>query len=445
MKTTHQHKNQGREGAILGVVLIVLVIIAFLGAGLMSLTSADAFETGRAIAGAQAFWTAEAGLELVKARGGKVKEPYPDIYGATPIILSGTTSKGSYQVTINDKPGYSNAGAIKRYTIVSQGTAANGIVKNVAIEAEIESFATYMHATHSEETSGGDNIYFGPGDILDGQVYVNDQLNIYGGGPTRPRITELTRSAASSVNYQAGASPLTFQGGLQLNATPLPFFNDPEFDPIADVEQQALSGGLALNGNYRFEFSDDGSFTYEKRVGGSWQAPSTGTLSSINGAIYVDGNVVLKKSKVNGEMTLASEGSIRLTDDITYESADGYNLHSSSFDPSVLDDYVGLVARTEVEIRRSDSLRFDDIAVHAAILVTDDGDGFNTYRKYENIGTPYIWLYGSLGQYRRGVVGRSDGKGFVKGYKYDTRLLGHPPPFYPYSAYDYSGWRTWSG
>jgi len=170
-------------------------------------------------------------------------------------------------------------------------------------------------------------------------------------------------------------------------------------------------------------------------VGGStWgQVP----LSSINGAVYVNGNAIVQ-GVVNGNVTLACEGRIDIAGrGVEYKDAScgRPTPFQPNFSPDRVDDSLGLIARREVRITGTRSVN-----IHAAILVTDDGAGFGAKYRYWRLGNPAINLYGSLSQYRRGIVGAVGGWGFRKNYKYDTRLGQMAPPHYPYSAYAFALW-----
>ena len=57
--------GKGKEGAILGVVMMVLLGMSILGVGLVNLGTVDAVETVRSGQRQQAFWLAESGLHNV--------------------------------------------------------------------------------------------------------------------------------------------------------------------------------------------------------------------------------------------------------------------------------------------------------------------------------------------------------------------------------------------
>ena len=437
---THDPTRQRQEGAILAVVLVMMVVLAFLGVGLLTLSNATGYEAGTDVSALQAFWTAEAGLEQVKAIGVKRKKPYSAITQAgSPSgklwgsnALSGITSKGSYAVDVLDDPAWTNAvKALKKYIIVSRATSGGGKQQRVSQSAMIQSFASYMHASNYEEMpGGGGDIYFLTGDIIDGPVYVNDQINIWG----TPVFSQLVSSAASSVNYQNGGNSSVFKGGYTLNAPPLDIAGQFSSDHVQDIKSEASSGGLTLTGTYNFNFKNDGSFTYIPRATGT--PTNTGYLSGLNGAIYVNGSVWVE-GIVNGSVTLAAQDSIYISNSITYASAQSPTPWDSTFIPGNVTDKLGLIASNRCIVMPSNS-----VSIHAAIMVTSGNDGFGATNRYRDISAPYLNLYGSLSQYRRGVVSQAGSTflGFRKRYKFDVRFNTDSPPNFPYSMYTFSRW-----
>ncbi|MCF7854688.1 MAG: hypothetical protein K9N51_07820 [Candidatus Pacebacteria bacterium] len=442
MKTPNVRKGTGdlssgmlcETGSALPLVLVILVVVSFLGYGLLTLGTATGIEASKEVVAAGAFWAGEAGIEHAKAVARENRRPFDELGLIGTSVLTGTlgeNGKYTYSVDIGEDPGAIPGSRTKRFVVTSTGRARTGMGKTLQVFVETETFASYMHASHYEETADGTNIYFGPNDILDGPVYTNDELNIYGGA----RILGLTRSAAESVNYQYGATSDTFEGGLDLGVPPLQFSE--QFGPnhIDKVAEAADNGGLALSGTYWLVFNSDGTVTYRRWTGRRWGAPETTALDTLNGAIYVDGDAYVEGT-VDGQVSVASGDDMYLTGDLRYESAIDPSPFDGDFDPMNVDDTLGLVARDRVEI-------YDryEIDVHAAILVTEGDDGFGARYRYSWIGEPAINLYGSVAQYRRGVVGRSNGQGFRKNYKYDTRFLSSPPPHYPFTSYRFYGWQ----
>ena len=435
-----------RRGAILGLVLIVMLALGLLGSGLFALTSTNGMEAGRAISAAQAFWAAEAGAEHMKALAQRYRKPLPTIpYAGSPTgflwgsnVLSGTTSHGAYSVDVMDDPAWANAShALKKYVIRSRATSAGGASQVVTLCAAIQSYASYMHASNYERLTDGTPIYFGPGDVIDGPVYVNDQLNICGGIPD-PRFLQPVSSATDTVHYIAGATSSVFEAGLTLNATPLDVSGQFSSDHIQNVRLKAQAGGLVLSGNYSsFTFDASGSFTYQPAGGGPTY---TNYLAALNGAIYVAGYVSNLSGAVNGNVTLAVQDSIYLGSNLVYASAVSPDPWNAAFNPANVDDSLGLIASNRVQI-----LGQNPISIHAAIMITSGDDGFGAQQWNQSFGHPSISLFGGLTQYRRGLVGQTNGNGFRKNYRFDPRFMTDAPPFFPYSVYVFSRWMQSGG
>ena len=435
MKTPTDNRNSfgvgkrrvRREGAVLGMVLVVMVMLSILGTGMLSLRSAGSYEAAKDVVAAQAFWLAEAGLEHVHGIANMNREPFEDLgLLGEGVVRGGGGGGGRYVVDKEDDPDTEIMG---RYVITSTGVAPNGDRHVLRQRARIQTFANYIHASHHERR-WNQRIYFGPRDVIDGEVYSNDEINIYGS----PRLLQMVRSAARSVNYYpgSGAGPHVFEGGLTLGAPELDFEGVYSQDHVDRIRDRAAAGGLVLNGNYDLRFQRNGTVVARR----GWRR-RTYDLGTLNGAIYVNGSATVR-GIVDGNVTVATERSIGIPDGgIRYESASGSNPspYHNTFDPARVNDTMGLVARNSVLLlgRRT-------TPIHAAILTTGEGWGFSCARWRQFLGGPEIRLYGSLSQFRRGVVGTTSGRGFDKNYKYDTRLLATPPPHYPFSAYTYSDW-----
>jgi hypothetical protein len=448
MKIEYRAKNPAAEhgpkrGAILGVVLIVVLTVTTLGSGLIALSGTEAVEVSKAISATEAFWTAEAGLEFAKAISKKNPKPLENIPPFKSGELAGEINGNNFVVTYPYLVNWNNdLNRIKRYKVTSLGVSRSGVSRRVSEEAMTETFATYAHSSNFERTSRGSPIYFGGSDVIDGTVYVNDRLNIYGS----PEFLRKAFTADSSVNYirptRTALDMSVFTMGLELGAKPLTYFDD-DTDYIADVHDAAKHGGLVLHGTFQLTFLENGTIVHQKQDGsGAWHKGVTNDLSSGNGSIYVSEEAHVKGT-VRGNITLAAESDIYITDDIIYASATAADHSDADFNEAVLSDVLGLIARNKVEIKRDSSIMRNDINIHAAILVTEGDGGFGCYRRYENLGEPNINMFGSISQYRRGIVGRlsSPPRGFAKNYSYDDRLLLDPPQWYPFSNYVYSGWR----
>ncbi len=438
--------EDSRCGAILAVVLIVTLVVTTLGSGMIALNGASAVEVSKAISAAEAFWAAEAGLALVEAVATKNSLPFDQMSSFSSDVLSfNGSTEFTATITIDGRTltakvtfpaplGYDNtANRIKRYDMTSSGVSVAGVVREVMMAAEIQTPADILHASHIEG-----NIYFGPDDVMDGKVYVNDRLNIWG----TPQFQEHVHSAADEVNYRSsddrtGVDPAVFQAGLTLGAEPLDFDDPDEY--LDALQLAANAGGIALNGTYRLTFVDNATLVSERRLGGgAWASAVTNDLSTANGAIYVSGDAYVS-GEVNGSFTLAVRSEIFITDDLTYASATAKDHSDAMFDDDAVNDSLGMIAKDGVVVSRNNSIKSDDINIHGYVLVTKGG--FGCARRYQNLGNPNINLYGGITQYRRGVVGQIGGNGFTKNYSYDQHLRNNPPAQFPYSSYTFSGWR----
>lgn len=441
MKYNTKNRPRAREGSIIGVVLVVLLVLSLMAISLLRLATADAEEAGASIASTRAFWAAETGIEEMKALAVKRVRPFTQIIvnGVTMHgngVATGSVANGIYAVDVLDDPAWTNATrALKKYIIRSTGRSGKA-VQTLELKAQIESFASYMHASNYERSSGGTLIYFGPGDVIDGPVYVNDRLNVAGGTPM-PVFRQRVSSASNTVNYINGANSSVFQGGLSLGAPPLDISGQFTADHINDVKAEAQLGGLSLNGNYRMEFNPNGTLTY--RLASGPTATTTVSLATINGAIYVNGSAYVNGT-LKGEITLAAQNSIFISNKIVYASATNPAPWAPGFNTNNVTDMLGLMASNQVQIVGTNA-----VTIHAAIMVTSDGGGFNAANYTVAIGSPQINLYGSLSQFRRGAVGQTGSgafRGYQKNYKFDTRYEQNTPPNFPYSMYRFSEWKS---
>ena len=439
-------KTQNKTGGVLVLVMVMVVVIGGLGAGLMQLSTGTGVEVSNAVNDAYAFWAADAGIERIRTIGQAKRKRFsviPKPTGSGMLlgsnVLSGTTLQGSYAVTVLDDPSWDNsAHTLQKYIITSVGTSAWGRSRTITSRAMLLNYAGYMHASHSEN-----GVNFATGDTLDGPIYTDDQLHII--GPAGPVFKQLVSSGASSVDYNGWTPTLAqfnavWQGGLSLNAAPLDIQG--QFgDHITDIQTESQSGGLDLEGgaagDYNFTFFNTnsiGKFVYQKRPSGTLV---TNTLSSLNGTIYVDGNVYVQGT-VNGKVTLASRHAINIVSNIVYESASGTNIApwTTGFNSTNVNDMLGLMAVDSVNVQGADSIN-----IHASIMIT--AGGFNADNWNVNIGGDTINLFGGMSQYSRGKIGQNTTpfKGFHKNYKFDDRFASDAPPSFPPSIYQFSGWQ----
>ena len=457
----HRRKARQRTGAILIVVMAILLLLVVISAGLLTVGQRAGVETSHAITKMQAYWAAEAGAQLAVAMSQLRTKPFE--YYDRPTgsqgnylrgsnVLYGALATGSYSVDIVYDPAWTNTGhALKRYLIYSHGVSRAGDKQTITLSAAILSYASYIHASNWEREANGTPIYFLPGDIMNGPVYVNDQLNVMGGS-TNPVFYQLVSSTSNAVNYKSGANSNVFRGGLVLNAPLLDIAGNFTSDHIQDVLIDAKNnGGIILtNGNYQFVFKPNSTFTYQAgTISGSPPTISlSGAITTNNLQAWPDGlsiyvgNSAFVQGTVNGKVTLATGNSIYIPTNIVYQSATNPPppwTGTNGFDITKVDDALGLIASNQVMVTAQVATE-----IHAAIMVTSGDPGFNAFYKDVALGDPYLKLFGGLTEFRRGVVKRNingNNNGFLKNYQFDSRFLVDAPPFFPYSIYVFSNWK----
>ncbi|MBL7075955.1 MAG: hypothetical protein ISS31_00655 [Kiritimatiellae bacterium] len=467
MQSFTSETEDRRRGAVLGMVLVVVVLVSVLGGGLLYYTASVAAEVGRQVSAAQAFWTAEAGLQSLLAIGRAAQKPLEEI-DLVKNGWAGSVLRGNYTVTYTVLPGGSPfANRLRLYHIESHGEAAGGQEVVVEVNADLPTFNQYMMFSNIGVTPDDQPVYFGDGDTIAGPVYANDQLNIWHDHPQNPIFVFpsplgdewLIMSAADSVNMHAGdLTVFEDDGSMYPDGQPQSRLrlDQPEvsIDPIQeffdDSKSAAQSGSPLsnLSGNYDMTFHDDGSVVYEQR-GGS-EGPKTNTIEEFGGAIYVNGDVYIS-GVVDGDLTLVVEHGIHIDGDVVYESAQSPDPWTGGFDADTVDDFLTLLTPEYVRLESQPGSKADGRTMHASIYVTEDnpGDyyGLCAADWDRNIGKPKLNLFGGVTQYRRGLLARPPNVtasgtspqpfGYGKNFFYDERMASRAGP---YTSYLVSGW-----
>ncbi|CAN5510979.1 hypothetical protein BH09GEM1_BH09GEM1_16620 [soil metagenome] len=169
-----------------------------------------------------------------------------------------------------------------------------------------------------------------------------------------------------------------------------------------------------------------------------------GFNTNAKGVIHFSGNVGLSGT-LNGRITLYSNGTIVLLDDLRYAN-----------DPvkGVCRDILGMIADKDVVIA-DNSLNTPQLIASNTYSALDDTQDFTIHGVMMALGSSFrvqnydsgptnvngcdlvkngrgcIYLSGGIIQQARGPVGRSDGTGFSKRYSYDRCAIVNPPPYFP--------------
>jgi hypothetical protein len=424
------------KGVALVTVMVFTIILLIFGATFLRLATMERIAADKSLHLDQSFYLAEAGAEraityiesLPISPTGTL--PFDPFGGWQPL-----GSAGVYKVEID--PNNSNPGSfLKRYTITVEGrvvTSAFTVTKTVEVEVSRENFAQFIYFTNYEEYSG-QNIWFFNGDIIQGPVHSNDQINIYGS----PTFMGLVTSHASSFNYYHGGPPQDnpdFQQGYQLGVATIDM---EKHKNLSTLESLSTSGGLKLNSDANIQLNSNGTVTYWLRIGGTWTSPVWGTATTVsipsNGVLYVEGKVRVSGT-LNGRLSIASEDAIYISQNITYSV--------SPTDPNCT-DALGLIAANNIVVDKS-SPSGSSLIIHATMMAFDGAFYVNNYASIPVMGN--LTVYGGIIQNRRGPVGTFSGStgqrlsGYLKDYHYDLRVTDEPPPYFPTTGkYDRDAW-----
>jgi len=454
---------RGRRGFALPFAMLITLLVMITGLSLLEVSRMEAIIAERDVRDVKALAAAEFGLNRAKAMARSQNLPWglmtyngaslqftqssDPIYEGHYVCELFTDEPAGYEddaptytVVIEDRADWSlRAGS---YRIHAFGRAGER-VQHITEDTQCLTYAAFGWLTDRE-----DGIYFATGDTVDGWVYTNDHLNIYGS----PTFTGKVNSAGSYINYYHGGPPADnpdFQQGVTLNSPRLDMASLIHSGHVTGVRDRALQAdGIWLGPNsgrpYIVTFNANGTVTVDKKLwDGSWsRIIDEKDLSATNGAIYVEETVGVRGT-VDGQVTLATPENkdIYVLDDLVYASPSnpasafqpGFN-----FDDPAFDDKLGLIAGRDIIMYKSWDSSWSDMYVMASLLAVT-GSMRNYY--YTSYGFKTLHILGGVAQDTRGPVGRADNRGFLKDYKYDQRFLEEPPPHFPIAMYDYSLWQ----
>jgi hypothetical protein len=311
--------------------------------------------------------------------------------------------------------------------IVAKGTY-RGVTKQVEVTLAPSSFAKFAYMSEDE---GDYPIYWMSEDTVWGPLHTQDDIYVSGSPVFWGKVTtgrKLIKSPYWSTPKFYGG----FEDGVSLTL--------PE-DGAKNVGKAAESGGKVFDLNststirynqFYLTFKED-SVTYrivgESKSGWKWKDfDSSYTVLAYdlapNGVIFADGLDMRLKGVVKGQFTVASNQSVYLDDDIVYKSDPVTDPNST--------DILGIVAQYNVWITENYANNHD-IEIQACIYAQKYGFGAEDYDDRPVSGS--IYLTGGITQHKRGAVGTFFGSkiksGFAKKYRYDDRLAGMLPPYYP--------------
>lgn len=447
----------GEAGFSVGVVLIFVFVMMVSVLALFTIGSQDASLVAASMRKSQALFLAESGIQVGQGYLEAQDHP-PDttdpIYpvGEDPMQLGA----GSFEVSIEPDP-LNPIVSGKLYTIVARGYA-DGRARQVEVVVTPDYYSNYLYFTDTEHEPGaGGVLWFISADVIEGPLFTNDQISICGsptfndvvfsayGGPDdkvsshNPEFLYYNGDAHNHIeSADSNNAPYdnpVFNAGYMLGDTAVDY---PTHSVAFDVRDLANAGGISISGNYEIELSriDEatglpmyGYLSYRK-PGKSWTDVD---LDSFNGIFYVNGGFSVS-GVLDGELTLATNGSVIITDDVTYRASDENGPLPDC------DDLLGIVAGTDITVEWNEATS-DDCVIHAALMALDNSFRVENWNVGDPRGTLTVW--GSIIQSFRGSVGTGyideDGSlvvvtGYEKDYHYDLRLQDNlPPAFYQFA------------
>ncbi len=420
-------RQSNENGTALVIVILILMALTAIVMGVSSISVNETQIATNEMLDKRAFYLAEAGAEKsinylsqlaipFRGTGTMLNGPFL-LYDNVSLYNEGT-------VTTYLDPLDSNTGNPTRFVAVTVRATLNGsgMTKCLQVKVGQQNFARYAYFSDMEKDAGGSTIWFVTKDEFFGPLHTNDQMHIYGS----PKFHEEASSNAATIDYYNGGPPSDnpqFLGGLTLNASRIPLPTNTSMI----LNKANESGGLKLTGNpvyIKFLVDAGGNRSLSVSINGG--AYNTMAYPS-NGVIYVQGTAQVE-GKIKGQVTVGSNGDIRIMDNLVYNTDPRTDPTSS--------DLLGLVSDLNVIMWNSTAnLDTADETVMAAIMALNTSWTVQNY----NSGSPRgkLIVYGGIIQKKRGAVGTFNSStgaivtGYEKAYSYDSRLMDNPPPAFP--------------
>ncbi|RZS89417.1 hypothetical protein EV189_1180 [Motilibacter rhizosphaerae] len=410
---------------------------------------------------------------------------YPYVHPAGQIVPgSDSTHRFQYQSAISA----STAAACEKFYYNGRNNVRLGSRTYYAQTYNSNSGQWTNSGGPQSETPTCDTISFGGGDKLTGHVHSEDAMSIGAGGITFqslragdvvgsnwPETASIQPSNPNKVYYGPGDPVMTCTGCMtpqREDTISLP----PSNAALVSYADKSQGGeGCLYTGPTKLAFNADGSVSVtspgssdasvlNSGCGSASALASGGTATArpANGVIYVrgitsggcsstqlgytltaaesclDGNAFVSGS-VSGHFTVGAQKDVDIVGNTTY--AGGTSSSST--------DSLGLIGNGFVQVYHpvtdsdGDGVYTNDVTyslpsggagieVDAALLSVQGSITVQNYNKGPALGT--LRLVGALAQKFRGpVASTSSGStvsGFVKDYRYDSRLVTQPPPFF---------------
>lgn len=422
------------HGLSLLMAILMGLILTSVGYVTIHAVITDANISSTHIKTVQAFWAAEAGMEQA-LHYLRFADPPPG--GTTPFTYAQDVPIGAGKYTVEIDPDDGNAGTyLKRYKITVTGVV-DDVVRRIAARVQTSTFGKYAYLSGDE---GVGTIWFTSSDLIDGPIHSNDQFSITGSPTFKGKLT----SSAPTIKKGSPYNP-DFQKGYQLGVPPVAF---PTLQTVLDnyLLENGSTTPLTIDARFNRDaeiiFQPDGTLKYSVWRYNWWGQKiylvhdQVVSLSSLNGMVYVKGDVRVK-GVVKGQLTLIASDNIYIRDDLIYHDSEPSGKPNASST-----NVLGLVSVKNVIVADTWPNR-NDVRINAAILALGNSFTVQNYSSGSPRGTLTLW--GSLSQKIRGPVGTFNqwgaATGYNKDYHYDERFAASPPPYFPITGqYDVFSW-----
>jgi hypothetical protein len=326
------------------------------------------------------------------------------------------------------------------------------VIQTESVREIIISFAHFAYLTDYEITCFGDRISFWTPDSTYGRVHSNDYIYING----CPVFFGLVTTSAPSFILGPAANPVF------VNYAPI--FNYGRIDfPSQAVEARicASAGGMFFHGEgtyyFRVVFQDGCTYIYRNQIGVPFRDSVIANFAPLlDVAMFFDSPLEIKGT-VDGMLTVAASGDVRLIDDVKYfDSGPNGEINPESQNMLGIISESNIIIANTWENGRDNRSRGEDIIINAALLALggsftfeDQNDTWDYYNGPIPDERGNIWLWGALAQQRRGYLHRSNhaGTGYGKKLYYDRRFDIIGPPCFEqvvnemgYSQFEIESW-----
>ena len=343
-------------------------------------------------------------------------------------------------------------------SVSSYRVSVTSVLNNITATAEVVSEQIPFSYYGQFFNSWPGNLYYGTGEGVDGPLHINGGLGV---GQIPGPVFTGNISITGNVHYRAGATPDNFMGfqgdSLIEGADPITLPNQLDFlDKPAAVQLDNLfefsseiddlyinfdddAGGNGIMEVYAvpFDYPDlaipDSLAKYRKII-------RLDSLSTYNDLVYSQTKDLHLQGELNGQLSVASEERMFITDDITYK------VDPISDDTST--DILGLISNDNVYIETREKpytsgeyYNEDDTDVHASIFTTESvkivgirtSDVCAYWPGPRRRGT-FTTIGGRLQEYASATwSGSHNFRGFKEKIIYDRRFRQLRPPGIPFT------------